>query len=79
MVLRADKIRVVEARLGFAPEVVGTHSLRSGGAMAMYITRVPDRMIMFIGRCHSLGSMVYIQQQISYFSEIVSVCMSQQP
>ena len=52
------------ARLGFASEDVGARSLRSGGAMATHITGVPDQTLVAIGWWHSLGFMVYIQQQI---------------
>ena len=78
-VIRAKCLRVGAARLGFTLENVGTHSLRSGGAMAMHLAEVPDRTLMAIGRWRSLGFMVYIQQQISSFSTGVSVKMSQQP
>ena len=78
-VIRAECLRVGVAILGFAPEDVGTHSLRSGGAMAMHLAEVPDGTLMAIGRWRSLGFMVYIQQQISSFSTWVSVKMSQHP
>ena len=77
--IRAECLRVGAARLGFVPEDVGTHSLRSGGAMAMHLVEVPDRTLMAIGRWRSLRFMIYIQQQISSFSTGVSVKMSQQP
>ena len=77
--LRAECKRVGAARLRFAPEDVGTHSLRSGGATTMHIVDVPDRTLMAIGRWRLLGFMVYIQQQISSFSTGVSVHMSAQP
>ena len=67
------------ARLGFAPEDVGGHSLRSGGAVAMHIVNIPDRTLMAIRRWRLLGFMVYIQQQISSFNTGVSVRMSAQP
>ena len=79
IVLRAEYKRVGAARLGFAPEDVGTHSHCSVGAMAMHIANVPGRTRMAIGRWRSLGFMVYIQQQISSFSTGVLVRMSTQP
>ena len=45
-VIRAECLRVGTARLGFAPEDVGTHSLRSGRAMAMHLAEVPIRTLM---------------------------------
>jgi hypothetical protein len=38
------------ARLGFEPSKIGTHSLRSGAAMEMYLAGVPVYTIMLIGR-----------------------------
>ena len=77
--LRAKCKRVGAARLGFAPEDIVTHSLRSGGAMAMHIADVPDWTLMNIESWHLLGFMIYIQQQISSFSTVVSVRISAQP
>ena len=67
------------ARLGFAPEDVGTLSLRSGGAMAMHLANFPDRTLAATGRWHLLGFVVYIQQQISSFSTGVLVRKSAHP
>ena len=78
-VLRAKTIRVKAARLGFAPEDVRTHCLSSGGAMAMHLVDVPNRILMTIGRWRSLGFVVYIREQISSFSVGVPVKISQQP
>ena len=61
-VLRAETIIVGASILVFAPDDVVTLSLRSGRAIAMHITRVPNRTLMVISRWRSLGFMVYIQQ-----------------
>ena len=73
MVLQTETTRVGLSRLSFTPEDTETHSLHSGGAMAMHVAGVPYRTLMDIGRCFLLGFMVYIQQQISSFSVVVSV------
>ena len=78
-VMRAGWKRVGAARLGFTPKDIVTYSLRSGGATTMHIAGVPYRTLMDIGWWHSLGFLVYIQQQISSFSTGVSVRMSAQP
>ena len=78
-VIRAQFKQVDAARLGFAPEDVGTHSLRFDRAMAMYIAGILERILMDIGRWHLLGFILYIQQQISLFSTGVLVCVSAQP
>ena len=59
-VIRDETQRVGAARLGLAPEDAGTHSLCSGGAMAMHIAGVPYRTLVAIGRWRLLGFMVYI-------------------
>ena len=79
VVIRAETIRVGAAKLRLSPEDARTHSLYSGGAMAMHIAGVPYRTLVSIGRWRLLGFMVYIQQQISSFSTGVSVNMRQQP
>ena len=78
VILRAETIRAGVARLGFVPEGGRTHSLRSGGAMSMHLSDVPDRTLLSIVWWRSLGFMVYIQQQISSFSTGVLVKMSRQ-
>jgi hypothetical protein len=46
-----------EVKLGIKKEDVGTHSIRSGAAMAMYLGECPVFMIMLIGRSMlSLGT-----------------------
>ena len=60
-IIRAGCLQVGSARVDFAPEDAGKHSLRSGGAMAMHLTNVPDRTLMAIDRWWSLGLMVYTQ------------------
>jgi hypothetical protein len=43
------KNHVGEDNLGFKVSEMGTHSIRSGAAMAMYLTDVPVFTIMLIG------------------------------
>ena len=61
VVLWAETTQDGAARLEFAPEDIGTHSLNSGRAMDMYIVGFPDRTLMTIGRWRFLGFMAYIQ------------------
>jgi hypothetical protein len=60
------------ARLGFEPDKIGTHSLRSGAAMEMYLAGVPVYTIMLIGRWSSNAFLHYIQQQVEQFSKDVA-------
>ena len=78
VVIRDECLRVGAARLGFFPEDIGTHSFRSSRAMAMHLANVPNRTLVAIVRCRSLGFMVYIQQQISSFSTGFTVKVTQQ-
>lgn len=60
------------ARLGFPPEEIGTHSIRSGAAMAMYLAGVPVYTIMLIGRWSSDAFLRYIRRQVQEFSKGIS-------
>lgn len=51
---------------------IGTHSIRSGAAMAMYLGGVPVFAIMMIGRWSSDAFMKYIRKQIEEFTFDVS-------
>ena len=61
-----------QRRLGFTAKDVGTHSIRSGAAMAMYLDNVPIFTIMLIGRWHSDAFLRYIRKQVEQFSHNVS-------
>jgi hypothetical protein len=58
--------------LGFGPDDVGTHSIRSAAAMAMYLAGVPVYTIMLIGRWSSDAFLRYIRRQVQEFSAGVS-------
>ena len=62
-------------RLRIAPNEIGTHSIRSGAAMAMYLGNVPVFAIMMIGRWSSDAFMKYICKQIEEFTYDVSTKM----
>jgi hypothetical protein len=58
--------------LGFEAWEVGTHSIRSAAAMAMYLAGVPIYTIMLIGRWSSDAFLRYIRRQVQEFSAGVS-------
>lgn len=58
--------------LGFTSEDAGLHSIRSGGAMAMFLSRVPVVIIMKIGRWSSDAFLEYIRDQVENFTMGVS-------
>ena len=70
--LRAAARCVGEAKLGFKPNELGTHSIRSGAAMAMYLDDVPVYTIMLVGRWSSDAFLVYIRKQVEQFTHNVS-------
>jgi hypothetical protein len=61
-----------EIRLGIKKEDIGTHSIRSGAAMAMYLGECPVFMIMLIGRWISNAFLQYIRKQVMKFSQNVA-------
>ena len=56
---------------------IGTHSIRSGAAMAMYLNHVPIISIMKIGRRKSTAFLDYIRSQVEEFTIDVSSKMLQ--
>jgi hypothetical protein len=73
--LRAAALAIGLDKLGYAPADIGTHSLRSGAAMAMYLSNVPVFTIMLIGRWSSDAFLRYIRRQVQEFSRGVSIGM----
>ena len=75
--LRAIVAVMGEDKLGFKPESMGLHSIRSGGAMAMFLSGVPVVIIMRVGRWSSDAFLEYIRDQIESFTADVSKKMLQ--
>ena len=73
--LRAAVACVGEEKLGIKQEDIGTHSIRSGAAMAMYLGECPVYVIMMIGRWSSDAFLRYIRKQVEQFSHNVSCRM----
>ena len=63
--------------LGFLKDEIGLHSLRSGGAMAMFLAGVATIIIMRIGRWSSEAFLEYIREQVEQFTLGVSKKMLQ--
>ena len=66
--LKDGVIAIGETKLGIHRSEVGTHSIRSGAAMAMYLAGVPIFSIMLIGCWSSLAFLKYIRKQVQEFS-----------
>ena len=61
--------------LGFSGIDVGTHSIRSSLAMALYLAKRPVSTIMLLGKCCSDAFLLYIRRQVQEFSTGVSADM----
>jgi hypothetical protein len=66
-----------EKGLGFKANEIGTHSIRSGGAMAMYLAepQIPTYTIQLLGRWRSDAFLKYIRKQVKQFSACISEAM----
>ena len=64
--------------LGFTGKDVGTHSIRSSLAMALYLKKRQVSTIMLIGRWSSDAFLLYIRRQVQEFSAGVSADMVSQ-
>ena len=53
---------------GIDADLVGPHSLRAGGAMALKLTGADDTTIMKMGRWSGLTFLQYIHNQIAHIS-----------
>ena len=68
-----DAVKAIgEDILNIDAEDIGTHSIRSGAAMAMFMGGLPVYMIMLMGRWSSDAFLRYIRKQIEQFSHDVS-------
>lgn len=64
----------VEA-LGFIKDNVGMHSVRSGGAMAMFLSGTSTIIIRKVGQWSSKAFFEYIREQVDDFTVEVSLNM----
>ncbi len=72
LALKAACATIGSAVLGFKPHEIGTHSLRSGAAIEMYLAGVPVYTIMLLGRWLSDAFLHYIRKQVEQFSQDVA-------
>jgi hypothetical protein len=61
---------------GIDPDLVGPHSLRAGGAMALKLTGADDTTIMKMGRWSGLTFLQYIHNQIAHISKGLTTKMN---
>ena len=65
------------AELGYKPKDYGTHSIRSGAAMALTLSGYPAFRVMLVGRWSSDAFLKYIREQVAQFSRGVSRKMTE--
>jgi hypothetical protein len=70
--LRDAVSAIGEDSLHIAAHKIGTHSIRLGAAMAMFLGGCPVFLIMMIGRWSSDAFLRYIQKQVKEFNHNVS-------
>jgi hypothetical protein len=70
----AHKLQLHEKAID--PDLIGAHSLRAGGAMALKLHGFDDTTIMKMGRWTSLTFTQYIHTQIAHLSKDISRKMS---
>ena len=70
--LRAAVEVIGEGVLGFTKDDIGLHSVRSGGAMAMFLSGVSEIIIKRVGRWSSEAFLEYIREQVDSFTVGVS-------
>jgi len=64
------------ANAGYDPDLVGSHSLRSGGAMALFQQGIEAASIMKYGRWTSTSFLTYLHEQVDILSKGVAQKMS---
>ena len=74
--LRATVVQMQLHHHGIEPDLIGVHSLRAGGAMAMKLHGLDDTTIMKQGRWSSLTFLMYIHAQIAHLGKDISTKMS---
>ena len=74
--IRSTVTRLNLQTTGIDPDLVGVHSLRAGGAMALKLHGVDDSTIMKVGRWTSMTFLMYIHNQIAHISNKLSAKMS---
>ena len=74
--LRIEAKKIGFQKLGFYPHEIGSHSLRSGGAMTLHLAGVSEHTIKIIGRWRSDAFLIYLQGQIASFTKGVAAAMA---
>jgi hypothetical protein len=72
-----QSVKILELhKNGIDPDLVGVHSLRAGGAMALKLQGISDTIIQKQGRWTSMTFLQYIHNQIAHLTKNLSTKMS---
>ena len=74
--LRIEAKKLGFQMLGFLPHEIGSHSLRSGGAMTLHLAGISEHTIKIIGRWRSDAFLIYLQGQVASFTSGVAAAMA---
>ena len=74
--LRAGTLSFDKEMLGFSHKEVGTHSIRSGFAMELYLAKVYPETIVIMGQWASSAFLRYIHIQVSDLSKSIITLMT---
>ena len=74
--LRSDTLSFGKERLGFSHKELGTHSIRSGFAMELYLAKLYPETIMIMGQWESSAFLWYIRIQVSDLRKGISILVS---
>ena len=74
--LRQCAAKIGYLKLGAHPHEIGSHSLRSGGAMTLHLAGESDSTIKIIGRWRTDAFLTYLQGQVATFTKGVASAMS---
>ena len=74
--LRAACKIIGTQKLGFTPDRVGTHSIRTSFSMQLHLAGVKDHIIMLLGRWKYLSFLQYIRLQVQELSKDLSQKMA---
>lgn len=77
--LRAAATMMGFQALGTSSKTIGTHSIRSGAAMALVLSGQPAWRVMIAGRWKSTAFLAYIREQVQTYSKGVAQCMTENP
>ena len=73
--LQATVDTMGDFNLGFSSKDIGTHSIRSGGAMALCLTKTEVYTIKLLVRWKSDSFMKYLRKQVQQFLSDISTRM----